>query len=561
MHSRLNVSTLGRRGAPVLLGVAVAAAAILLISLDSHLTFFADDWGLLLRKQAWTVDTFLEPYGEHLILGPVFVFKVLQELFGMGSALPFYLVSIALYLGTAVLLFFYLRSRIGDWLALIAAVLILFLGAAFEDLLWISPLNFSGSMMAGLGMLLALDRDDARGDRIACLLLFTSIAFSSVGLAFAAGALVDLNLGRRPRAGRAYVVLGPLALYAIWWLGWGHNAKTQASFSTVWELPRFVADSAAAGFTSLLGLATGDGSEASQPNLIWGRLVLAIAAIAVVVRVVRLRRLPRGLAVVLAIALAFWISTGILPNAAGTVEHAPTSSRYQLMSAVFLLLILGEAIRGLRVPAPAVVVTAMVAALAVVGGQHLLHREYNQRWRPFAGSTRYSLAAVQIAGEGAQPGFLVSFPPTLSVTDRTYLAAVHDHGSPAYGEGKLAAASPEARASADLTIAQALGLALQAPEPSAHVLRCQTVQASAEGETGVCSCTEASRSRTAVVPRSKCCSPASPTSFRSASARSKPAPRRRFGFPWTDRVGPGGWDFAAAASAPPNWARPTGARS
>ncbi|HEX2391353.1 MAG TPA: hypothetical protein VHI77_00385, partial [Solirubrobacterales bacterium] len=188
------------RGRPAIacLVVAVTAAGAWLIVVDSHLTFFADDWALLLRKQAWTADTFLQPYGEHLILGPTIVFKLLQEIFGMGSALPYYAVSVSLYLAVAILLFAYLSSRVGDWLALIAAILILALGAAFEDMLWISPLNFSGSMAAGLGMLLALDRDDERGDRIACLLLIVSIAFSSVGLAFAAGALVELALGRRP---------------------------------------------------------------------------------------------------------------------------------------------------------------------------------------------------------------------------------------------------------------------------------------------------------------------------------------------------------------------------
>ncbi|HEX2393103.1 MAG TPA: hypothetical protein VHI77_09310, partial [Solirubrobacterales bacterium] len=265
----------------------------------------------------------------------------------------------------------------------------------------------------------------------------------------------------------------------------GHSAETHATLTTIGELPGFVADSAAAGFTSLLGLATGDGSESSQPHLIWGRIVLVAAAALVVARVVRERRLPTGLAVVLAVALAFWVSTGILPNAAGTVEHAPTSSRYQLMSAAFLLLILGETLRGARVPVPVVLATAAVAVLAAIGGQHLLRREYDERWRPFADVTRYSLAAVQIAGDSADPGFLVSFPPTLSVTDHTYMTAVRHHGSPAFSEAKLLAASAEVKASADLTIAQAQGLALRPPSPSDRVLRCQGLRASADGATGL----------------------------------------------------------------------------
>jgi hypothetical protein len=94
------------------------------------------------------------------VVGPALVYKLLQTFFGMSSAMPYYAVSISLFLTSAVLLFAYLRSRVGDWLALLAAVLILFLGAAFEDLLWAFQLGYFASAAAGLGMLLALDRED-----------------------------------------------------------------------------------------------------------------------------------------------------------------------------------------------------------------------------------------------------------------------------------------------------------------------------------------------------------------------------------------------------------------
>lgn len=475
----------GRRLPVLLLGVAVLAAGALYVALDSQLTFVADDWGMLLRRQSWELGTFLDPYEEHFILGPALAFKLLQELFGMGSALPYFLFSIGLYLLSAVLLFVFLRRRVGDWAALIGAVLILFLGAAFEDLLWISPFNFSGSVAAGLGMLLALDREDGKGDRIACVLLAVSIAFSSVGLAFAAGALVDLIWGKRPRWRRAYVAVAPLALFALWWLGWGREAEKKASLGSVGDLPGFVFDAMGAGFTSLLGLATGDGSEASQPHLIWGQLVLVAAAVLVVVRVVRLRRVPRGLAVALAIGFAFWVLIGLLPNLSATPEHAPTSSRYQLMSAVFLLLILAEALRGVRIPVPVLAIAGAVTIFAVSGGISLLQREHEERWEPFADSTRYSLAAVEIAGPSIDPAFEVAFPPTLSVDAATYLDTVERYGSPAYDEDELAGGTPSGRFAADLTIAQALGLALQTPQAGARTLRCQQLRAQPDGVTDV----------------------------------------------------------------------------
>jgi hypothetical protein len=473
-----------REIAMALLGLAVAASAVHLISLDSHLTFFADDWTLLLRRQGWSPDVFIDPYKAHLVLGPLLVYKVLQELFGIGSALPYYLVSTAFFLASAVLLFVYLRSRLGDWLALIGAVSILFLGAAFEGMLWVAPLNYYVSMGAGIAMLLCLDREDRRGDLIATGLLAVSVLFSNVGLAFAVGAMADVALGSRPWTRRLFVPLLPLAPFVIWWLGWSGDGGS-SGFAPLDELPGFVFDAAAAGFTSLLGLATGDGSEPSQPHLIWGKLMLVAAAVLVVARIVKLRRLPRGLAVALAIGFAFWILIGIRPDFSAASEHSATSSRYQYLSAIFLLLILAEALRGVRVPLPVTTIAAVIVAFGVVGGISLLQREYDERWRPFAEATRYSLAAVEVAGESADPAFKVAFPPTLAVGDRTYLDAVERYGSPAHSEAELARGPAGERAGADLTIAQALGLALLAPEPGTRTIACQPLQASAGGPTGV----------------------------------------------------------------------------
>jgi hypothetical protein len=462
-----------------LLGVAVLASAILLVSLDSHLTFIADDWGMLLRRQPWTADTFLEPYAEHLILGPLLVFKPLQEVFGMGSALPYYLVSISLYLTGAVLLFFFLRRRVGDWLALFGAVLILFLGAAFEDLLWISPLNFSGSMAAGLGMLLAFDRDDARGDRIACALLLVALAFSSVGIAFAAGAAAEVALGRRPRRRRLYLVAAPVATYALWWIGWKTGGEGHVSADNFQQLPEFLFDVTSAGVASLLGLADESGGPGESPLIC--RLLVIVGAVAVIARIARERRLSRGLGVALTIGVVFWALIGI-DLAPG---RYPNSSRYQYMSAVFLLLIGAEVLRDVRVAQPLILAGAAVTVFAVVGGISMLRDEYEQNWRTFSDTTRASLAAVELAGDNAQPGFQVSFPPTLSVGVRAYLDTVDRYGSPAYDEGQLAASPPQDRAAADLTLAQAEGLALAAPPPGIRTIACQPLRASAIGPTGV----------------------------------------------------------------------------
>jgi hypothetical protein len=465
------------------LGVAVVASMVWLLRLDSQLTFIADDWMLLVKRNQWSLDYFFHPFHGSIVAGPGVVYKVLQETVGMGSATPYYAVSVGTFALSVVLLFFYLRRRVGDWFALFGAVLILFLGAAFEDLLFAFQVGYFGSVAAGLGMLLCLDREDEKWDRVACGLLAVSLAFGSVGLAFAAGAVADFILGRRPRGRRFYVAFGPIVFYGLWWVLWGHDAQNNVSFHNILNAPEFVFNAASAGLVSLMGLATGDGSEPDQPHLIWGKLLLIGGGLLLLARVVRQRRISRGLGVALAIGLAFWLLAGINRDE----TRLPTSSRFQYPSAVFLLLIVGDGLRGLSgLRRRWVVVAAAVGTvLAIQGGISLLEREHEERWVPYADSLRARLGAIEIAGPQADPAFRIFFPPDIRAPAGDYLQAVEKFGSPAFSEAEIEA-HPEANlGSADLDLAQTLGLALEPLSQQSRPLRCQTLKATAAGPTGL----------------------------------------------------------------------------
>ena len=83
----------------------------------------------------------------------------------MDSARPFQVAAIATFLTSVALLYAWLRERTGELAALGGAALVLFLGAAWEDLLWAFQIGYFGSMAAGIGMLLALRRESPRGRR------------------------------------------------------------------------------------------------------------------------------------------------------------------------------------------------------------------------------------------------------------------------------------------------------------------------------------------------------------------------------------------------------------
>src|SRR5262249_21199210 len=149
----------------------------------------------------------------------------------------------AFLLGTAALVFVYVRRRVGPWPALAAALVLLFLGPAWQDLLWPFQIGFIGSGLFRVAMLLALGPDDERWDGAACVFLTVAILFGSLGIPFAAAAVVNLVQRHRERGWRrAYVALVPILLYAIWYAGWGHDAESHVTSHNVFASPGFVVE-------------------------------------------------------------------------------------------------------------------------------------------------------------------------------------------------------------------------------------------------------------------------------------------------------------------------------
>ncbi len=459
-----------RARAPILLlTVAVAASGALILNYARHLTFFSDDWRVMTSRPGWGPDALLKSFNEHLILGPTVLFKALVEVFGTDSALPFFVVSIGLFLLCAVLLFIYLVPRVGEWGALVGALLVLFLGAASEDLFWAFQMGFFGSVAAGLGALIALDREDGRGDRWACLLLIVSISCGGVGLAFVAAGLADLAFGRRPRRNRAWVVLLPLALYAGWRLGWGETAGSQITFETIWGLPRYVFNAAAAGTAAVLGREAY--ADDGYPPLLASLLVILLTLVAAA-HLIRRREFSRALAVALALAIAYWMLIGL--NRTGGHRLA-LLSRYQYPSAVFILVVAGELLRGVKISRPAAVVTAAVTAAALIGGISIMHSRYETPWNLYSVDIKLTTSALDIAAPSVQPDRKIYFPPAIYLPAARYLRVTGQHGSPAYTEEELIDRPRPERERVDEMLAEFTGIELGAASVDPKRSRCRPV--------------------------------------------------------------------------------------
>jgi hypothetical protein len=444
---------------PYLLLAAVSALSIVvLLSLSAGLTFFQDTWAFLMHRRGFSAQVFLEPHNEHIVLIPVAIEKALIAIFGMSSALPEYIVLNLLLVATGLLVFAYVRRRVGAWPALLAAVLILFLGPAWEVLLWPFEISLVGSTMAGVAMLLVLEREDRRGDIAACLLLLVSIAFSSLGLAFAVGAAVDVVQRRRSRGLRRVYLPGiPVLLYAAWYVGYGRETESASSVHNAIHSPVFLVEGLSASVGALSGLTVLTGNTTGRPYV--GLVLLAVLCAALGYRLWRHPGIPARFWPVAASAATFWLLAAI--NRSGGRE--PTASRYMHIGAVLILLMVADLLKGARFRTRALLIAAaaVIAAVAV----NFSELEDGSDWLgEQTVLTRSDLGAMEIASRTISPYFGLSpevagTPTLVDINATEYFPAEREYGSPAYTAAELAEAPEYGRRQADVVLSLALPIA------------------------------------------------------------------------------------------------------
>jgi hypothetical protein len=445
---------------PVLLA-AMTAAAVYIVVLGQKLSFLLDDWVYIVYRRGNGFEDWVRPDNEHFVAGPVTIWKLLISTFGIDSMLPYKLVSTALFLAGVWFLFLWCRRRVGEWAALIGVVALLFCGAAFDDLLWFASITFLGSTLGGLGMLVALDRQDRTGDRLACLGLTFALLFSSLWVAFAAGAALDIFLRRRERPwlGRVFIVAIPALAYVAWWIGWGHEAESALSLHNVVRSPGWVFDSIAAALAALLGLAI-PAEGITQPNgLDWGRPLAALLLPLALWRLWKMPRVPRTLWVVIAIALVYWFLGGfdVKPG------RDASASRYQYPGGAFVLMIAAGLLAGVRFQRRLLIPALVVLAAAVVPNLVFFHEAY-ESYRRTSQIERADLAALEITRPQVDPAFRIEEEDAdtgyVPLEAGPYFEARDTDGPPAYTEVELAEAPEHARAPADKVMAAALGVKL-----------------------------------------------------------------------------------------------------
>ena len=130
-------------------------------------TFWFDEWEWIAQRRGNDVGTFLDPHNQHLSLVPIALYRLLFATVGLDDYRPYRALVIAAHIGVVVLVFAYARTRVGAWLALAPAALLLFFGPGWQEVLWPFQVAWLIAIGAGVLALMALDRRTRGGDVLA----------------------------------------------------------------------------------------------------------------------------------------------------------------------------------------------------------------------------------------------------------------------------------------------------------------------------------------------------------------------------------------------------------
>jgi hypothetical protein len=404
-------------------------AALLLLYMGRGLSFFYDDWDFVTHDYGGGIHSLLVAHVGNPVIFPVVVYKVLFHLVGLNHYAVFRMVVIVLHLACGGLVFVLAARRISRVNALLAAALILFLGAAWEDLLWAFQVTYMLSITGGLAAWVLLEREDRASDVAAMMCLIVAAGSSNLGVAIMLGTAVELAWGRRWRSG--WIVVVPAVLYGLWYLHYGEN---QLTASGLINAPGYAEDLAAAAFGGLVGR-----------GLEWGRPLALLGVLLVSVELVRARTVSARLAGLIATGIGLWTVTAL----ARSTISPPESSRYVYLGAVVIVLTGVELLRGVAVaPRATALATVLVAACALTGLTALHAGALGLR--STSKVVTAELGALQIAGAYAPPSEQPDPQRAPQIMAGPYLHTVRAIGSsPADTPAEIIASEPAIRDAAD----------------------------------------------------------------------------------------------------------------
>ncbi|MDO8364852.1 MAG: hypothetical protein Q7V88_18315 [Actinomycetota bacterium] len=426
---------LGRRWAPwACWGVVALVVLVLLDREGAPTTFFYDEWGFVQHRRGWSPNGFVQPHAGHLVAIPVLIYRVGFELFGLTHYRPFRVMVLLSHLAVATAVFAYVKQRTHVLLAGCAGLAIAMLGSGWQNIYF--PFSVSHTLPVALGIAawMLLDRDTRRADHLAAGAHLVAVLSSGLGISMLIGSGVKLAVQRE--WGRAVRVLSPAAAaFVIWQLAYGKPAGTVDNLP---RMPRYMVDMVAGGAGGLFAR-----------DLLWGRLLLGV--------LVGLAAMRWRVLLPAAAPLGCLLGDVLLVAYNRAQFGDPTASRYAYEMAVLLLLVLAAATAGRPLRRGALPAGLVLCALSIWGNWALLHRGA-LGLRIDSTISAHELRAVEWAAGVVAPEFEPDHQRMPFLYAGTYLAAVHELGSPATTDAAVLAAPEATRQLVDQVSLGALGV-------------------------------------------------------------------------------------------------------
>ncbi len=373
------------------------ALPLILFTLGDEQWFFGDEWSFLAERDAGNLGDLFRSHGEHWTTIPVVAYRVLFDLFGLRSYVPYQCVVVVAHLTTAVLLRVIMRrAGVRPWTATIVASVFVLFGPGEENIVWAFQIGFVGAVMFGLVQLVLSDHDRpiAWRDGLALLAGAASLMCSGVSLVMVIVVGLAVLIRRGWKAAALQTV--PLAvMYGIWYLvtdpggiknPYGRGAEPD-------ELARFSWSGVRGTFEAIGGLDV---------------LALMLAAVVVGAVVLTARHFGTDERRRLAASCALAVGAGVfLIGTAYTrwyvTPTADSQSRYLYTTAALLLpamAVCADAIiRRWRVAAPFVLglfVFATVVNIGKFGDRPPFDDDFQRAQRKLLTSMAYSDAAASV---------------------------------------------------------------------------------------------------------------------------------------------------------------------
>ena len=234
-----------------------AATVALIVYWGRYTLFFHDEWGFVMRRVAWNLDSLMSPHNEHWVLGPALIWKVLLEIVGLSTHWPYLLVLALVHVLVAAAIYRFFEREVGSLTALAASAIVLLLGTGGENLFWAFQVGFVGATAAGLwAIVLFIEPTSRRRSVAVAILLMVAIAMSGPGLFFLAAIAAVVVIVPRQRR-RFWVLLPAVIIYALWALTYGRGG-TESSLAIspdqVESLVAYIRTGVEAAFGSLFGV-------------------------------------------------------------------------------------------------------------------------------------------------------------------------------------------------------------------------------------------------------------------------------------------------------------------